>query len=610
MIMAAAVKLKIKQQIAKTYASDPEKNECKHCVDFFAAQPAFADALKNEVQRLRQLQPMHPTLQRVPEANAPAFPTPESPWTGFLAVWQLGLEAIKGRSKMVAILEIAFSILDSFYVDQRSPLNIQFGLPGSAVADLSVMHIVGLGRSLAMKVIWQAVLDLKLTDAEMIAIAHVLASISVVTCVWEAAQTDTDVRFLALRAKFQVSESMRPDVCQLYRTFMDALTKQNVSDISAGLKRLIDTFNSQASVAGHRVSELEKQVLLSLPRQSPGFVTDLETHWNNFRTAESGVTMKFFSMEVFSLNVPADVSGIWAKILEPSPEKAYVCLRYLISVFLRNNKQQRQTAKKSSKIQASKLRVQDPILAWKTCCLWTHFADSVKKRVADNDFVNLERLFLTGCLDKEMQEKCKLLDEGICLDNFRFLQVYTGVEVAPEQLQDKEMVAEEQQEKASLNLFSVKLEREVKQWERYQTSLQEFHAVQKAAKVEFLRTQETKLKDWGLSKKCHVHIQGCNFVIPSFQDCVTAFTQKTFPTKALTGEDAVIPYVRNCSQDWADSLGKSNDDIYYIYLVDFASLGNASSRYLARACRIIGDALAAGAERTVSIESSVAMHLH
>ena len=495
-VSAAAVKQKIKQHIAKTYASDPEKNECCHCLDVFAGIPSLAILLRTEVGRLCQLQPSNPVLQRLPVTNVPALPTQQSLWTGTLAIWQLGLEAVKGRSKMVAILETSFSILDTFYADQRSPLNVHLESPGTPVSDFSVMHVVGFGRSLAMKVIWHAVVELKLSDTEMIAIADVLSSISFVTCVWEAAATDTDVRFLALRAKFQVSESMRPDVCQLYRTFMDALTKQGVSEISAGLKRLIEDFNSQASVAGHRISDLEKQVLLSLPRQSAGFVTALETHWNNFRTADSGVTMKFFGMETFSQSAPADAPGVWLKILDPTPAKSFMCLRYLICVFLRNNKLQRQTAKKTSKIQASKLRVQDPILAWRTSCLWVHFADDVKKRVTDADYKNLERLYLTGCLDKELQDKCKLMDEGICLNSFRFLQVYTGAEVAPEQLQDKETLAEEQQEKAALNLFTVKLDREVKQWERYQAATQEFNAVQKTAKGEHLRDQETRLKDW------------------------------------------------------------------------------------------------------------------
>ena len=494
--MAAAVKLKIKQHIAKTYAtSDPEVNECVHAVDTLN-KPGLADMLRDEVQRLQRLDPGNATLHRIPVANVPDLPSAQEPWTGFLAVWQLGLEAIKGRSKMIAVLEICFSILDTFYSDQRSPLNIHFEHPGTPVSDLSVVHVVGLARSLAMKIIWQAVVELKLDDGEMIAISDVLSSISIVSCVWEAARTDVEMRFLALRAKFQVSESMRPDVCQLYRTFMDALAKQGITEIGAGLKRLIEEFNSTASVAGHKISDLEKQVLLSLPAQSPGFLTALETHWNNFRTAESGVTMKFFGMDTFSQNVPPDARGIWSKILEPSPVKSFTTLRYLIGVFLRNNKVQRQAAKRTTKIQANKLRVQDPILAWQTSCLWIHFSDDVKKRVTDKDFINLERLFLTGCLDRELQEKCRLMDGDLCLDNFRFLQVYTGVAVAPEQLQDKEALAEEQQETAALNLFSVKLEREVKLWERYQQSFQEFNAGQKDAKSSFRREQDAKLKDW------------------------------------------------------------------------------------------------------------------
>eukprot|EP00439_Symbiodinium_sp_Y106_P008804 s12812_g1.t1 len=233
--MAAAVKQKIKQHIAKTYAaSDPEVNECVHAVDTLN-KPGLADMLRDGVQRLRRLDPGNATLHRIPVANVPDLPSAQEPWTGFLAVWQLGLEAIKGRSKMIAVLEICFSILDTFYSDQRSPLNIHFEHP--------------------------------------------------------------------------------------------------------------------------------------------------------------------------------------------------------------------------------------------------------------------------GCLDRELQEKCRLMDGDLCLDNFRFLQVYTGVAVAPEQLEDKEALAEEQQETAALNLFSVKLEREVKLWERYQQSFKEFNAGQKDAKSSFRREQDAKLKDWATIRK-------------------------------------------------------------------------------------------------------------
>ena len=82
------------------------------------------------------------------------------------------------------------------------------------------------------------------------------------------------------------------------------------------------------------------------------------------------------------------------------------------------------------------------------------------------------------------------------------------------------------------------------------------------------------------------------------QEAVAAYTQKHFPIKALPGEASVAPFIGGCSHDWADSLGKSHDELFFAYFVDLTSLGSASSRYLARVCRIVADALAAGAERT------------
>ena len=65
-----------------------------------------------------------------------------------------------------------------------------------------------------------------------------------------------------------------------------------------------------------------------------------------------------------------------------------------------------------------------------------------------------------------------------------------------------------------------------------------------------------------------------------------------------------MPYIRSCSTEWADAENRSHDEIHYIYIADLTSLGSACSRYLARICRILGDGLAAGAERTALKECS------
>lgn len=65
-----------------------------------------------------------------------------------------------------------------------------------------------------------------------------------------------------------------------------------------------------------------------------------------------------------------------------------------------------------------------------------------------------------------------------------------------------------------------------------------------------------------------------------------------------------MPYIRSYSADWADAENKSHDEIHYIYVADLTSLGSSCSRYLARVCRILGDGLAAGAERTAFIGCS------
>ena len=213
--------------------------------------------------------------------------------------WTLSFTSLRGKSKMVNVLELVYSFLDANgFQSQRSPLCVAFKAgcaPGNPAPEFSVVHLVGFGRSLAARVLLMeiSVLEPNLTDEQFLELGKLLQSLLRIHTVVEASHDDKHLRFSSLRSKLQVSESVRPDVLQLYHTFGEIVAKSG-QPLTQGLKALVQEFNKGSTVQGHRVSELETKVLLQLPLQTPGFHSKLQEHWQNFRLAESAVPMKFF----------------------------------------------------------------------------------------------------------------------------------------------------------------------------------------------------------------------------------------------------------------------------------------------------------------------------
>ena len=456
-----AVVEKVKKNISAAVGGslDPEAFDCIHVIDLiqkkFPEQQHLKHCLEGLYDRAKLIDPAwaHPgTLDAVPMPPGPQQGAIE----GWLFIWQFAHEdssSLKGRSNMVNILEIAFSILENTFNSVQNPLDVLFPVPGgSRIEDFSVKFSIGFGRSLAIKMILLAIMDFQ--NDELLALFPVLCTLFTVKCTYNPAPTEDLQRHRSLAAKFQVSESVRPDPIQIYTLLADSIAKSG-QNVSAGLPGKIKAYNSLTTVQSQSISELESRVICFLPQQTPKFVEVLKYHWQNYKNAESAVPMKLFDRSgMFGSEMPPEATGVWKDILKASPEKNECFLLLLIGVFAKNLKDALRMKKKPNlRFQASRFRVQDPVRAYYQACLWVHFRGDMQKEMTKAEFDQLEKNFLRGGLDRELTDRCKAMNPTLKLTDFRFIYTFLGREapIVKEtvELEAAQEAAELEQEKAA-----------------------------------------------------------------------------------------------------------------------------------------------------------------
>lgn len=261
---------KLKAALASTYAgsADPEIYDCPHVVDLIAQKFPEPYQLKSALETLfgqtRALCP-HWVLPAM-QVNVPAAPGIRQVTDGWLYIWQLGHQessAVKGRSNMVNVLEIAFSFLENTFNSAQSPLDVLFDEPpGATIRDFSVRFSMGFTRALAAYALLLAMLDLELDDLKEL--VPVLCSLFTVRFTYNPAGSDFLQRRRSLAAKFQVSESTRPDPIQIYYTLSEGLKREG-EDVATGIPGKIKEYNAMSSVSSQNISELEGRVIMALP---------------------------------------------------------------------------------------------------------------------------------------------------------------------------------------------------------------------------------------------------------------------------------------------------------------------------------------------------------
>ena len=292
----------------------------------------------------------------------------------------------------------------------------------------------------------------------------------------------------------QVSESTRPDPIQIFHTLSEGL-KRAGADVTKGLPGKMKEYNAMTNVQSQSISDLEARIVCALPCQTEEFRKGLAYHWQNYKNAESAVPMKMFNF--LNADMPQEASGVWKDILSPSPEKNEEFLLHLVAVFLKNLKDLIRLRKKPNlRYGASKLRVGDPVSAYRQACLWVHFRPQMQQEMSNQEFEHLQKLFRREGFERELTDRVKPMNPTLKLQNFRFICVHLGRDAPVKeqsQLDEAQEEAELQQEKASLRLFEAKLEKDQSTWVKYKAALYEYSSTQRIGKVEFLRAQDQEL---------------------------------------------------------------------------------------------------------------------
>ena len=522
---------------------------------------------------------LDPSLANQMVLGQPIVPPGNSPVQMKLAPWHLGhteAHSVRGKSKMVNILELAVSYIESTFDIMRSPLTVYLtDAVNSPISEFAGCHLVGFGRSLAMKLLLMEICTImpSLDDPKFLQLSALLTSLLSVNVVVQPMARPEELAFTSVRNKFQASESVRPCVLQFCRSFENVLAKQG----GGSLKALIAKFNQQSSVGGQRISDLEAKVLVHLPQQTDSFREALEAHWQNFKVSESGVPLKFFS-NIIGYDKVLAKSPLWSAILSPSAEKNETAILYAISIFHKSIQDAQRGMKKkiNLRVNSGKFRVQDPAAALARASLWVRFRDDFRKGLQPSQFDALSTMFLRGSLDRELQQKVTLMDPEIKASDFTFLQVVTGDAPDESALESVQSKAEEGSEKSQLALFSAKLKREQAAFLVWKRSAQDFDALQKSSRAAFVQSQELKIKEQAEQAVLH-----------------------QYPVKVLE-ESHVAPWLAACTESYAEHLGLAATSCFQIYFAHFTVLGSACLAQAPGILRVIADGLAAHPAKCLS----------
>ena len=448
---------KVRASIVKTFSGtgDPEVYDCPHVIDHMAK--TFGDnfhlksRLENLFQQVRQIDPTW--VPPAVDTQVPAAPAALQVKDGWLWIWCFGKTddaGIKGRSNMVNVLEVAFSILENTFNSAQQPVDVLFHEPpGDPIPDFSIQLSVGFTRILAVWVVLTAMMDLE--AAGLAEVVPVLCSLFSVRYTYNPASSDSLQRFRSLAAKFQVSESTRPDPIQMFNMFSDGLRLDGI-DVATGLPQKIKDYNAMSSIQSQNISDLEGRVICALPFQTPVFLQALKYHWQNYKNQESAVPMKLFSF--INADIPVEATGVWKEIMSPSPSKNELFIQFLIGVFVKNFKDTLRMKKKVNlRFQANKLRVPDPTLAYRQCCLWVHFRPQMQAEMSAAEYTQMEKMFCRAAFERELADRVKAMNPTLCLQDFRFFYSHLGRDQPMKddsQLNASQEEAELQQEQASL----------------------------------------------------------------------------------------------------------------------------------------------------------------
>jgi len=590
---------RIKNVLLSKYggSGDPELSDGLHCIDHFQQQyPNDANFKALLTQIMARIQLCDPAwVQPACITQIPLPPGPDEPaFEGWVHPWQLGFketQALRGKPKMVNVLEVCFSLLDNGFRSQSNPLCPLFpsgAKPGSEIHPFSMEHAVGMTRSLSLKCVLEAISCCNLEEQDFRSILSHLKSYMCIKIIYEPAPNEEEQVAKSLRQKFQLSESTRPDVIQLYYLFKTRLGKARESVSPENIKRLIDSFNAQICVESHKISEAETTVLMRFPGVSETFMNALDYHWQNYKAAESAMPLKLLaSPENFSVDI-SGAPGVWAAIYTPSPEKDTFTLLAHLGWYAKRVKDALRLKKK---VKGQNFRRGgDNRELYRMSCLWVHFRSDFQQRLSTSEFEEVEKMFFRGTLERELKDKVLSENPTLSVSDFRFLENFSGnVQMSLVLCTDINAVddngvplaqieAEEEQERSALRVLELKLQKDTTKFDQYLHQTKDFEDKTRADR----RKRAEDLKE----KMSVASDQYCNMKAP----VLLLEDETTFATKVSGAAGAFLE---------ENMLPVSN--AFYFYWVDPTKLGSSYKGVINKAIRLIADATAHNPSNTGTV---------
>jgi len=573
-------KLDLLGQISRKYtgSGDPEISDAKDVTTYLSEKYTCAELTA-------ALQALHARVLAVSGmSHADAKSTvPDKPVGDgeefWVMIWNLGYQedsAYRGKPQTVHVLEIASSFLEKKFDSMNFPPKLALppgATPGGDVTNMQYKHVLGFTRVLAAFVILEGVHLLNLSDSQLLTLSDVLLSCFCIRANYKAYESEDKAREESLRLKFQVADSVRPSVFQIYYNLRKRVERQGL-DFVVVCKDAIKSFNSETDIEGYRISDLEQRVVSMLPHQTEAFFQALEYHWQNYKTGESGVPLVYFDPElgVFE-KVESDKIGVWAQIYDLNSFKNEVALLYMIGTFLKSIKEVlRKKQKPNLRNNAQRYRTKDPQLAMKIACLWAHFRPSFIKKMSAEDFKDAEAMFFRGSFDREFTDKVNAENEALKVDDFRFIHMFKSVASSSVHaplstvLDEDGNQAQEEADEAQLKVLRGQLQKDVEHWENHVKRVQEHEDSQRHSKRVHARTQDKKVRE-AVEKRQETH----------------------FPVRAFKADEGLATWIPTCIQSWSDDTLVQLTDTYLVFFLDLTKAGNAFRKVLPLMLRIIGD---------------------
>ena len=332
-----------KEDAAKDFASCFE-----HAYPNLEAFRRDAMDLQTRIEKLAVGCSPAPTLTRVP-----AVPDQPSGMSCILQPWQLGFQSqhsLKGPSKIVTIREIAMGFLETPFTSLENPISILMpfqSVVGSAVADFSVLHSVGFGKSCASKLILMCAARLALSDDDLRVVAKELYALLFLHCVYAPAESWSAEFTKALTAKMQAAERQRPDPLQILCAFANKAQAEGKELTPATVVDFIQDFENSTFTEGKKFTRNEVLAVKWMSTLSKSALAKIDYHWAQFRVSESALPLTRIAtvMDSESRSVREATSDEFRSIYSSTDDKVEAFLHRTIGVFHNKLKQAANTVR-------------------------------------------------------------------------------------------------------------------------------------------------------------------------------------------------------------------------------------------------------------------------